>query len=65
MARINKNALVGQRGGDAQNERWNGGIRDCLRRYNAANCGAIWKTKGKWGEKSRKALRFDIKRKKP
>jgi hypothetical protein len=63
MAIVNKNQLAGQRGGEARNEYCNGGDKDCLRRHNAANCGAMWKTKGKWSEQSPKALNFGIKHK--
>lgn len=42
---VNKNQLAGKRGGTALNEKYNGGIDGCLRKFNAANCGAHWRTK--------------------
>jgi len=56
-----KNQMVGQRGAESRNEDCNGGIRDCCRKHNAANVGAMWKTKGKYGPKGKRKLRFDIK----
>lgn len=59
MALVNKNQMVGQRG-NVRNEICNGGEPGCLRKYNAANVGAMWKTKKKhegrlsWGIKSKK-----------
>ena len=44
---INKNQLAGKMGRADNNEKMNGGISGCLRRYNAANVGAAWRTKGK------------------
>lgn len=62
---INKNQMVGVRGGAQRNEYCNGGIPGCLRKFNAANCGAMWKTKGKYNEKNgKKKLSFAIKAKK-
>ena len=58
-----KNQMVGQRGLANRNEILNGGIPDCLRKYNASNVGTTWKTKGKYGPGGRKKLDFSIKSK--
>ncbi|MHA2039026.1 MAG: hypothetical protein ACXACU_15875 [Candidatus Hodarchaeales archaeon] len=53
----NKNQWAPNERGDKRNELMNGGIPDCLRRFNSANVGASWKTK------CRKQLNFSIKNK--
>lgn len=59
MALPNKNQMAGQRG-DTRNKYCNGGEEMCLPKYNAANVGAMWKTKKKhegkirWGIKSKR-----------
>lgn len=60
---VNKNQLAGQRGGDARNAYCNGGDKDCLPKHNASNCGAMWKTKGKYRPGQRKAINFNIRSK--
>ena len=57
---ISKNQLAGVRGLTNRNEEMNGGIHDCLRKYNSANVGAMWKTRKKNGKE---ALIWKIKRK--
>lgn len=70
MALQNKNQRSGAERGEKRNEYCNGGgeydkegkiSNMCLRKYNAANCGVMWKSKNKAG---RKKVTWGIKSKK-